>query len=184
VRKDDLVRAFVRARTFFRRARQDEHRARRADARFGERAGGGRGEILFVVFRRERQDQCEFGAEGARGARRQQAAAVGGRTDDPQDRLRVGKERPLGGDDLAERGIDLAQQPGERGFDRPRRFALDPDAAMADDADRQHRRGAKVDRGARHSGVPIPKFARVCRTLRSELRNRKDTRKYMILVPL
>ena len=32
--------------------------------------------------------------------------------------------------------------------------------------------------------VPIPKFADICSTLSSELRNQRDTSNYVILVPL
>jgi len=36
----------------------------------------------------------------------------------------------------------------------------------------------------RETSVPIPKFAQLCRTLESELRNRRTLTNVMILVPL
>jgi hypothetical protein len=151
VGEHDVVGALIDARALVVPARQDEHRLRRANDRLEQVAPRRRGKVLFVFLGRERQDARDFGANLARRLRGQERAALGSRADNPQDRLRAGKERPLGRDDFSKSLVDLGQHLRERGGDR--RLVFRCDSAVADDADRQHRGGTKIDSG-RHAPRP------------------------------
>jgi len=79
-------------------------------------------------------------------------------------------------------GLLPTTAPGKEAY-LTRRFGFGTEAAIFSACSAAAR--AKVAAAsARSASVPIPKFARVCRTLRSELRNRRTLATLYILVPL